>query len=314
MMHAFEKFLVADRSSREIIKMASRAAATESTVLIEGESGVGKDLLATCIHYASRRAEGPMVRIDCPNLSEDLLECELFGYEPGAFTDARGRKMGKFELANGGTLYIDGIDTLPLILQSKLLRPLQERAIERLGSTSARKLDVRVIASSQHNLVDEVRKGMFRGDLFYRLQVIHLRIPPLRERKADIPALALHLSTDAGARAAKPGFQIASDALSLLARYDWPGNVRELRNVIERLAVMALDTTATREDILAALPSIEPLGRQQEPLTLREMEIVYIQEVLRRARGNKSRAASILGISRKSFYDRLKREGGTKLH
>lgn len=308
-MNAFGKLLVDDPDMRELLSIASRAAATDSTILIEGESGVGKDLLANCIHYASARAEGPLVRIDCPNLSEDLLECELFGYEPGAFTDARGHKLGKFELANGGTLYIDGVDTLSLVMQAKLLRPLQEKVIERLGSSGQRKLDVRVIASTQVNLVEEVRSGAFRGDLFYRLQVIHLRVPPLRERLSDVPLLAHHFAADAADRMRKPGFKIADTAISLLENYPWPGNVRELRNVIERLAVTTPRILATREDVLATLPGVEALGKQRVPLTLREMEYLYIQEVLRRARGNKSRAASILGISRKSFYDRVKREG-----
>ncbi len=292
---------------KDILAIAARAAVSDSTILIEGESGVGKDLLANAIHYASERAHGPFVRIDCPNLNEDLLECELFGYEPGAFTDAKGSKQGKFELAKGGTLYIDGVDHLSITLQAKLLRPLQERIIERLGSSIQRRLDVRVIASTQRDLMEDVKTGTFRGDLFFRLQVIHLKIPPLRERPSDISLLATRLAAETAGRLTKASFQIADDALPLLEKYHWPGNVRELRNLIERLAITLPGPMADREAVLKGLPAGGETSHHQL-LSLRQVESHYLQEALKQAHGNKSRAATLLGISRKSFYDRLKRD------
>jgi len=294
---------------KELVALSARAAATDSTILIEGESGVGKDLLAYAIHYASGRAQGPFVRIDCPNLNEDLLECELFGYEPGAFTDAKGHKAGKFELADAGTLYIDGVDHLSLTLQAKLLRPLQERVIERLGSTVLRKLDVRIIASTQHSLSACVHAGTFRGDLFYRLQVINLRVPPLRERPGDLLPLVERIAAETGEHHGKPHFRFSEEALRLLTAHLWPGNVRELRNVVERLAVGLPGDLVEGDAFAKALPGLGPIDAPRGPLTLREIETHCLQDALKRAGGNKSRAASMLGISRKSLYDRLKRYG-----
>lgn len=308
-MSPFERIVAHDPAMGELLAFATRAAATDSTVLIEGESGVGKDRLALAIHYASPRAERPFIRIDCPNLSEDLLECELFGYEPGAFTDARGRKAGKFEIAEGGTVYVDGVDNLSPVLQTKLLRPLQEKIIERLGSTTSRKLDVRLIASTQRDLAQDVRAGTFRGDLFYRLQVIHLKVPPLRLRPTDIRPLILQLCSEVGGRLGKQSFRIEEDALAPLMTYAWPGNVREMRNLVERLAVMCDGDIVRRDEVAAIMPGLDANGGASKLVTLREMEYTYMNEVLRRLRGNKTMAAAALGISRKSFYDRMKREG-----
>lgn len=312
-MNPFERFLCVDPAARAVLDLAARVATSNSSILIEGESGVGKDLLATAIHYASSRASGPFVRIDCPNLSEDLLECELFGYEPGAFTDAKGRKLGKFELANGGTLYVDGVEHLSLVLQAKLLRPLQERTIERLGATAPRALDCRLIASTQRSLAKEVGAGRFREDLYFRLQVLHLKIPPLRGRPQDITLLAESLVAEAGVRAGRPSLRISSEGVAALQKYHWPGNVRELRNLLDRLAMTAKNDTVSREEVLRALPDRDTFGAPPSVLTLRQVESVCMQEALKRAHGNKRLAADLLGISRKGLYDRMRR-AGIKLH
>ncbi len=308
-MNPFEKMCAVDPKTQEVVALARRVASSASTVLIEGESGVGKDLLANAMHYASDRAEGPFVRIDCPNLTEELVECELFGYEPGAFTDARGRKKGKFELADKGTLYIDGIDHLSLVLQAKLLRPLQEKVVQRLGSTTEHELDVRIIASSQLDVAEEVRVGAFRSDLFFRLAVVHIKVPPLRQRRADVGPLAKILAGDAGVRTGRPALEVSEDAVTIMKRYSWPGNVREMKNVIERLAMTCNTDRVGADDLLAVLPALG-FGTDSTPLTLREVEFQYIEEILDRTGHNVTTAASLLGISRKAVYDHLRRTAG----
>ncbi|MEW6368968.1 MAG: sigma-54 dependent transcriptional regulator [Acidobacteriota bacterium] len=308
-MNPFEKICAADPKTQEVVALARRVASSASTVLIEGESGVGKDLLANAMHYASDRAEGPYVRIDCPNLTEELVECELFGYEPGAFTDARGRKKGKFELADKGTLYIDGIDHLSLVLQAKLLRPLQEKVVQRLGSTVEHELDVRIIASSQLDVAEEVRVGAFRSDLFFRLAVVHIKVPPLRQRRADIGLLAKALAREAGVRTGRPAFDVSEEAVAVMKRYSWPGNVREMKNVLERLAMTCSADQAGADEMLAVLPALG-FGTDSRPLTLREVEFQYIEEILDRTGHNVTTAAGLLGISRKAVYDHLRRTSG----
>jgi two-component system response regulator HydG len=281
-------------------------------VLITGESGTGKELVARALHARSNR--GAFVTVNCGALPENLLESELFGHERGAFTGADRRKEGLFQVADGGTLFLDEIAELPLPLQPKLLRALEQSEVRPVGAVTSRTVNVRLLAASNRNLEHEAAAGRLRDDLFWRLNVLQVEVPPLRERTDDIPLLAHHfLARGAGegkiqSRTAPTSF--SADALAALTFYSWPGNVRELRNAVYRAATLADGSTVTLADLPERITAggqvserISAAARQQ--LTMREMERLYIMEVLRQVSGNKSRAADILGLDRKTLYRKL---------
>jgi DNA-binding NtrC family response regulator len=298
---------------QEVLATVERVAPTNSTVLLGGESGVGKDLIARAIHEKSRRAAGPFVKINATAIPENLLESELFGYEKGAFTGAVASKPGKFELADKGTLFLDEIGDVPAAIQVKLLRVLQEREFERLGGTRTVKVDVRLLAATNRDLRAALEQGTFREDLYYRLNVVPIDIAPLRERKEDIPDLAnLFL-----ARFAKDSGRelrgISPAAMQLLVGHYWPGNVRELQNVIERACALAAGPELDVKDVQLDLPRNRTgaAGDRFLPdgMTLDQWEDEMIREALKRAGGNKSQAARLLGLSRNALRYRLSKIG-----
>ena len=293
---------------REAVSLAERVSATDANVLITGESGVGKDLLATYIHSKSRRAAQPLVKIDCATLPGDLLEAELFGYERGAFTGAVEARSGRFEAAQQGTIVLDEIAHLSTDAQAKLLRVIERREFERLGGRKTIKLDARLLALTNVDLDAAVKAGRFREDLFYRLHVINIRVPPLRERKQDLSQLIQHFVKQYAAKHARKVDRISQPALALLKTYDYPGNARELANVIERAVIVATDRTIGEDDLPSGLSAAVAAQRQKEkPPSLAEMEASYIAEVLAATRGNKTECARILGISRKNLYEKIAR-------
>ncbi|HEX4965831.1 MAG TPA: sigma 54-interacting transcriptional regulator [Thermoanaerobaculia bacterium] len=284
---------------REVYRLLQRVAATDSTVLLLGESGTGKELAARAIHRASPRAERPFVAVNCATLSETLLESELFGHEKGAFTGALARKMGKVETADTGTLFLDEIGEIPLPLQAKLLRFLQEREIERLGSTRPIKVDVRVIAATNRDLERAARAGTFREDLYYRLNVISLHLPPLRERREDVPLLASHFAAQTSRRLGRSVAGFTPEARACLLRYDWPGNVRELANAVERAIVLGEDDLIRPEDLPEAVLEAgagpgAAVTRYHE--TLNETKKRLILAALAEAGGNVTKAGALLGL------------------
>ncbi|MGH7702263.1 MAG: sigma-54-dependent transcriptional regulator [Gemmatimonadales bacterium] len=298
---------------RELI---AQVAPTEARVLVTGESGTGKELVAAAIHRASRRVKAPFVTVNCAAIPRDLVESEMFGHERGAFTGATERRMGRFELADGGTLFLDEVGDLNLEAQAKLLRTLETGVLQRLGAERSLQVDVRVVAATHRRLEDAVASGVFREDLFYRLHIFPIQIPPLRERLEDLPALVAHLA--ARVRPARPPV-FAPEALTALMRYRWPGNVRELANVVERLAILCGDSVAG-EDLLQVLPRTSPIptlepgndgGSPPGPLnqTLDDYERGLIAGALARANGNVAEAARALQTDRANLYRRMKRLG-----
>ena len=298
---------------QEVLATVERVAPTNSTVLLGGESGVGKDLIARAIHEKSRRARGPFIKINSSAIPENLLESELFGYEKGAFTGANASKPGKFELAAKGTLFLDEIGDVPPAIQVKLLRVLQEREFERLGGTRTVKVDVRLIAATNRDLRAALEEGTFREDLYYRLNVVPIDIAPLRERKEDIPDLASLFMERFCGGAGKPVKGIAPEAVRILVNYHWPGNVRELQNIIERACALAKGDVIEPADIhLDTRPVRDETSENHflpEGMTLERWEDEMIQEALRRASGNKSQAARLLGLSRNALRYRLSKIG-----
>ncbi len=298
---------------QEVLATVERVAPTNSTILLGGESGVGKDLIARAIHEKSKRASGPFLKINSTAIPENLLESELFGFEKGAFTGAVASKPGKFELADKGTLFLDEIGDVPPAIQVKLLRVLQEREFERLGGTRTIKVDVRLIAATNRDLREALEQGTFREDLYYRLNVVPIDIAPLRERREDIPDLAnLFIARFAG-DSGKPVEGITPEAMQILVNHHWPGNVRELQNVIERACALAKDSVLTPADIhLDVRPSKAANGAAgflPDGMTLEQWEDEMVQEALRRANGNKSQAARLLGLSRNALRYRLSKIG-----
>jgi DNA-binding NtrC family response regulator len=298
---------------QEVLATVERVAPTNSTVLLGGESGVGKDLIARAIHEKSRRASGPFLKINSTAIPENLLESELFGYEKGAFTGAAASKPGKFELADKGTLFLDEIGDVPPATQVKLLRVLQEREFERLGGTRTIKVDVRLIAATNRDLRAALEEGTFREDLYYRLNVVPIDIAPLRERKQDIPELANLFITRFAGDSGKPVESISPEAMKILVNYHWPGNVRELQNVIERGCALAkgsvLEVADIHLDVRPAKASNGSGGFLPDGMTLEQWEDEMVQEALRRANGNKSQAARLLGLSRNALRYRLSKIG-----
>ncbi len=305
-------FLTADPKLLSLLERLKDVAKSRATVLITGESGTGKEVLARFIHQESDRAGGPFVAINCAALPEHLLESELFGYEKGAFSGAFTRKLGKFELANGGTILLDEITEMPLALQAKLLRVLQEGEVDRLGGAYPVKVDVRVIATTNREVEAEVARGRFREDLYFRLNVIPVELPPLRERPADIRLLAQHFCREFATRYERPVRGFAEGVLERLCQYSWPGNVRELRNVVERAVLLAQGPWITLKDLFPR----ELLSQKREaglPLKpLKEIEKEMILKALKVANGNRTRAAEILGISVRTLRNKLQiyREAG----
>ncbi len=283
-------------------------AGSRGTVLLQGESGTGKEVVARAIHLAGPRREGPFIRLNCAAIPESLLESELFGYERGAFTGAVQPRQGKFELANGGSLLLDEISEMPFAMQAKLLRVLQEREFMRLGAKFSTRTDVRIIATTNRRLQEEVRAGRFREDLYFRLNVVPLLVPPLRRRKGDIPLLVRHFVAAFCAENGKPPLAVTDEALASLARPDWPGNVRQLQNVIERAVIMG-EGGVLDERLLDLAGEMDTVGREaaavDPDLTLRDMERELILRKLRRTGGNRTQAARELGISVRTLRNKL---------
>ncbi len=316
--YQFDNIIGRSASMREIFQTVERVAPTRATVLLAGESGVGKDMIARAIHHHSPRARHAFVKINCTALPENLMESELFGYEKGAFTGASVSKPGKFEQADQGTAFLDEIGDVPGNIQVKLLRILQERQFERLGSNLTRNVDVRVVAATNVDLRAALEEGRFREDLYYRLNVVPINIPPLRHRREDIPFLALHfvnkLSKDLGSRAK----ELSPAAVDRLLEHSWPGNVRELENTIERSLVLASGETLQASDMRIEAPrnssAQATVASQTQPLlpegeTLEHWEQMMIKEAMRRANGNKSQAARLLGLTRNALRYRLSQMG-----
>ena len=298
---------------RELLDMVRIIAASEATVLITGESGTGKELVAKAIHAASQRAQGPYMAVNCAAITESLLESELFGHEKGAFTGADKRHEGYFIKANGGTIFLDEIGEMPLPMQVKLLRVIQEREVLRVGGNTAIAVNVRIIAATNRDLLQEVAAGNFREDLYYRLNVVNLTLPPLRERTDDIPLLAQHFMTRFADRNNKTVKGFTPGAMDRLVRYAWPGNVRELENVIERATILLLGEHIGERELperLLATPQVESIADalSMSNLTLEDVEQVVIRETLKRFDGNKTEAAKVLGITRKTLHAKLKKQ------
>jgi len=293
---------------REAISLAERVSRTDSNVLITGESGSGKDVIASFIHTKSERAPRPFVKIDCATLPGALLEAELFGYERGAFTGANEARPGRFEGAGKGTIVLDEIAHLSTDAQAKLLRVIQEREFERLGGRKTIKLDARLIALTNVDLDGAVRLRRFREDLFYRLNVIHIAMPPLRERKEDLSKLIQYFVKQYATKHGRKVERVTPPALKLLQAYDYPGNARELSNILERAVIVATGNSIEEQDLPSHVSAAVNAKRQKEkPLSLAQMEAAYIAQMLAATRGNKTECARILGISRKNLYEKIAR-------
>ncbi len=300
---------------REVFELVKRVAPAEgTTVLLEGETGTGKGMLAQAIHQASPRADGPFVNVTCSALAESVMESELFGHEKGAFTDARTMKRGLVELAAGGTLFLDEIGEIGLRLQGKLLRFMEEKTFRRVGGTVDLKVDARLVAATNRELEAEVENGEFREDLYYRLRVFPIRLPPLRERPSDIPALVKTFVEEFNHQLGKRVKEVAPEAMKLLEEYRWPGNVRELRNIIERSVLLA-DGSVLKPEMLPpqvagrATPGEPVVELGPEGLDFEELEQQLLQAALRRAEGNRTEAGRLLGMSRHQVRNRLKKYG-----
>jgi two-component system response regulator AtoC len=296
---------------RALAAQVTRYAHVDANVLITGGTGTGKDLIARTLHARSSRRQDPFVVVDCPSLPGSLIEAELFGHERGAFTDATVARPGRFELAGMGVVYLDRVDELPLEAQGKLLRLVEQKQVERLGSNLSVPVRARVIASASEDIEQSVRDGRFRTDLYHRLRVLPLHVPPLASRRADLPPLARRILEDVARRSGRTRLTLASEALAALVEYDWPGNVRELAHVLERAALATDETIIRAADLPPFLVTPERVasGETSERPTLDALERRYIAFVLSETRGNQSRAAAILGISRKALWEKRKRYG-----
>ena len=290
-----------------IMDMVARVAPTDSTVLITGESGTGKGLVARKIHQLSQRSRRPFITVDCGTLVETLFESELFGHVKGSFTGADANKIGKFELAQNGTLFFDEISNIGLEVQAKLLRAVEERKISKVGSHRVITVDVRIIAATNKDLTKAIKDGTFREDLFYRLNVVLIQMPPLRERKSDIPLLVQHFLEKYNGRLRKEIRGISPDALDLMVRHDWPGNVRELENTMERLVVLSPGPYLEPADLVFAGTILTPAAEAAAGTSLKDLERDHIIQTLQRYDGHKSETARALGIDRKTLREKLKR-------
>lgn len=310
--YKFENIVGTTPAMLEIYKTVARLVDSKTTVLIQGESGTGKELIARALHFNGVRAERPFIAVDCASLTESLLESELFGHVRGAFTGAVATKKGLFEQADGGTIFLDEIAEVSPALQAKLLRVLQQHEIRRVGGTEFIPLDVRVVAATNQDLETLVKAGRFRDDLFYRLNVVTLHLPPLRERQDDLPLLANYFLRKYSEANDKLITHITPEALHMLCSYDWPGNVRELEHTIERAVTLTMNNCLLPEDLPPKLqqPTAPTAPPPAQPwLSLDEMEKQHMQAVLQATQGNKQKAAQILGINRRSLYRMAKRHG-----
>ena len=305
----FEQVIGQSRSLKAVFDNVERVAPTDSTVLIQGETGTGKELIAGAIHKISSRCGRPFIKLNCAAIPFDLLESELFGHEKGAFTGAIAQKVGRFEMADKGTLFLDEVGDIPLALQSKLLRVLQEQEFERLGGTRTHQVDVRLVAATNRDLADMVKRNQFRSDLYYRLNVFPIMLPPLRERREDIPVLVAHFVKHFGRRMGKQIEHIPPETMSALTSYQWPGNIRELQNFIERSVILTSGNALHAP--LAALSSageVESLGA----ITLEDAERDHIRKTLEQTRwvvAGPNGAAARLGIKRSTLYFRMQKLG-----
>jgi DNA-binding NtrC family response regulator len=298
------------KGMREAMSLAERVSATASNVLITGESGAGKDAVAAFIHAKSSRANRPLVKIDCATLPGSLLEAELFGYERGAFTGASESKPGRLEAAEKGTIVLDEIAHLSVDAQAKLLRVIEEREFERLGGRGTIKLDARLMALTNVDLDEAVKRRAFRADLFFRLNVIRIHVPPLREREADLSQLVRHFVSQYSRKHGRAVRGITAAGLETLAAYDFPGNARELANIVERAVIVANSRKIEVDDLPTSVTSTVKTRREREqPRSLAELEADYIREMLAATEGNKTECARILGISRKNLYEKIARYG-----
>lgn len=298
-----------------ILDTVKRVAPTNARVLIMGENGTGKELIARKLHELSKRADEPFIEVNCAAIPEDLIESELFGHEKGSFTGAISQRIGKFELADGGTIFLDEVGDMSLPAQAKVLRVLQEAAFERVGGTETKHVDARVLAASNKNLLEEAQKGRFREDLYYRLNVVPVRIPALRERKSDIPILAGYFLRQVAGELGRSPKRLAPEALDALMNYSWPGNVRELRNLVERLCILTTSDTIRRDD-LPTLAIVREEDARKDPWGLRTyqefkdfMEKEYLVKKLRENNGNVSRTARQLDMQRSNLYKKLEKYG-----
>lgn len=311
--HNFGKIVGNAPAMQTIYRTIEKVAQGDSSVIIYGESGTGKELVAHAIHHASPRRERAFVRVNCGALAEGVLESELFGHERGAFTGAVKRKKGRFELADGGSIFLDEIGDIPLATQVKLLRVLQDREFERVGGEETLTVDVRVIAATNKNLQDEIGKGNFREDLYYRLHIIPIHLPPLRKRKEDIPLLIEHFITKVGHQLNMPNIKIENTAVRQLMEYDWPGNIRELENVLERAAVLCENARITASELpffgQEEMTSLDVGSRDRLDLTqsLEKLERQLIEQALEESAGVKTEAARILGIKTSALYYKLEK-------
>jgi two-component system response regulator HydG len=298
---------------RQLLDMLSTIAPSEATVLITGESGTGKELIAKAIHLNSSRRDGPYVAVNCAALTETLLESELFGHEKGAFTGAERRRDGRFQMADKGTIFLDEIGEISMTMQVKLLRAIQEREVQRVSGDHAIKVDVRILAATNRYLMHEVELGRFRQDLYYRLNVVTLSLPPLRDRVEDIPLLATHFLKKFASKNGKQVKGFTPEAMDRLLKYPWPGNVRELENGVERAVVLLAGEYIREQDLPSAIAlsgaGASPAGVNIQDMTLDEIERVAILDALEGAGGNKSETARKLGITRKTLHAKLQRYG-----
>ena len=310
--YGFENILGASPAMQEVFDTIRQVAPTRATVLIQGESGTGKELVARALHQCSARAQGPFIPVHCAALAPTLLESELFGHEKGAFTGAQERRRGRFEMADGGTLFLDEIGEIDPLVQVKILRAIEERKFERVGGAETIGVDVRLVAATNRDLKKMVEAGTFREDLFYRLHVVNLTLPPLREREGDIVLLAQHYLKALAAENGKALKGLTPEAMDALTAYAWPGNVRELRNVIERMVVLGAGPVLTARDLP---PAVRAAAAAPAPATtragrvLRDAERQLILEALRRHKDNRTQAAQDLGISRRTLHRKLNEFG-----
>jgi DNA-binding NtrC family response regulator len=309
--YRFENLIGKSRPMQEIFGLIEQVAGSRSTVMIYGKSGTGKELVAKAVHYNSPRAAKTFVAVNCAAIPAELLESELFGHEKGAFTGAIATKVGKFELATGGTLFLDEIGHMRLDLQAKILRALQEREIERVGGTRTIKIDVRVLAATNRDLKRAIEEGTFREDLYYRLNVVPITLPDLKDRPEDIPLLANHFVQKFAQESSAAVREISKEAMTILMSHTWPGNVRELENVIERAVTLGRGPSVQPGDLPPHLAGgTNPLERAlAKEATLEDLERDYIAMILRRTKGHQIRAASILGIDRRTLYRKIRRYG-----
>ncbi|HUO64255.1 MAG TPA: sigma-54 dependent transcriptional regulator [Terriglobales bacterium] len=309
--HRVEGIVGDSGQMQEVLSLVRRVAPSDATVLIRGESGTGKELIARALHYASPRAAGPLVKVNCAALAESLLEAELFGHEKGAFTGAIASRKGRFELADGGSIFLDEIGDLPPHLQVKLLRVLQEREFERVGSSRPVKVDVRLLAATHRNLEALVREGRFRDDLYYRINVVTIMLPPLRERREDLPPLIDHFLRTFAEKNGKTVRGITREAREALLRYDYPGNIRELENLMERAVVLTRDDVIGMEDLPLTLEAPAPESGEGAGLiaAVEGLERRMIREALAKAEGTQTRAAELLGISERVLRYKLRKYG-----